>query len=121
MLEHHRCLHEGQVIGNAILGEPGSRENGDQIRIARQGYSNSISGARSGSDDAGLKAADTFDTVHRQERSGSETALQVLRAELNGVKAQKEQAVQTFDEQIVAISTTLRVMEERLHSSMAVE
>ena len=114
MLEHHRRQHEEPVIGNTILEEPSSGGNRDQTTFAQQFYSNSISGARSESDNAGLGAADTFDTAHQQKRSGSETALHALRAELSGLKAQKEQALQTFDQQIVAISTALRVMEERL-------
>ncbi|MCJ1264107.1 hypothetical protein MMC22_003978 [Lobaria immixta] len=121
MLEHHRRLHEKPAIGNTILEEPGSGQNGDQTTIARQVYSNSISGTHSESDDADLGTADTFDVVHQQDRSGSETALQVLQVELKGLKAQKEQALQAFDQQIVAISTALRVVGQRLQSTMAVE
>lgn len=114
MLEHRRRQHEEPVIGNTILEEPGSGGKGDQMMGVRQGYSNFVSGAPSESGDAGPGTADAFDTVHQQEQCGSETVLPVLRAELNGLEAQKKQALQTFDEKILAISTTLRVMEERL-------
>ena len=117
MLEHHRRQHEGSVIENALLEETDSERKGDQMMSVRQGYSNSISGP-------GLVATDTFDVVHQHGQSSSETAFHVLQAELNELKAQKEhaeQALQTFDQQIVAISGALRVMEERLQSAVVIE
>lgn len=89
--------------------------------IAESGYGNSLSGARSESDDTGLRTADDFDTVHQHEQSSSATTLQVLRAELNGLKAQREQALRTFDQEIALLGNALRLMEERLQNTTAVE
>ena len=106
MLEHHRRLHG---------------ENAEQITIVQSGHADSISSARPEGDDTGLGTTDNFDSVYLQGRSSNETALQVLRTELNELKAQKEQALQNFDQKIVAMSTALRFMEERLQNTMAVE
>lgn len=121
MLEHHRRLHGEPVIENAALEEPRSGENAEQITMVQSGPAHSISSARPEGDDTGLGTTDNFDSVYLQGRSGNETALQVLRAELNGLKAQKEQALRNFNQEIVAMSTALRFMEERLQNTTAVE
>ena len=74
---------------------------------------------RSENSDAGLETADTFDIIHQQERSSSKTALQLLRIELDGLKGQKEQALQTSDRKIVAMGSASRVMEQLLQDSIA--
>lgn len=121
MLSHHRRIHEEPTTENIVLETPNPGRKGDQMIITRPGDDNSLSGSHSKSDDTGLGTADSLDNVHQHEQSSSETALQVLRAQLNGLKAQREQALRTFDQKIVTMSTALRLVEEGLQNTTAVE
>lgn len=121
MLSHHRRIHGEPITENEVLEEQNSGVNGDQMIIALPRDDNSVSGSHLTSDDAGLGTADSLNNVQQYEQSSSETTLQVLRAKLSGLEAQREQALRTFDQKIVAMSTTLRLVEEGLQNTTAVE
>ena len=121
MLSHHRRIHAEPMTENIVLETPNPGGNGDQMIITRPGDDNSLSGSPSKSDDTGLGTADSLDDVHRHEQSSSETTLRVLRAQLSGLEARREQALQTFDQKIVTMSTALRLVEEGLQNTTAVE
>lgn len=108
MLEHHRRIHEEPTVDGVVVKAQGFESVRDQMRLSSRAKEDSPSGGCSESNDSALETADKL-SGHRQGSSG--TTLQVLRAELERLKAQRERALQTFDEEIEALSTSLRIME----------
>ena len=121
MLSHYRRIHEEPITQNIVLERQNPGGNRDQMTTTRPGHDNSLSGSHSRIDDTSLGTADSLDNVHRHEQSSSETTLQVLRAQLSGLEAQRKEALRTFDQKIVTMSTALRLVEEGLRKITAVE
>ena len=117
MLEHHRRIHAAPFAKSSDLKhrDPGSPENRN-ISGAPWSNPSSVEG-RFEDGDATCGELETISPGGLQEeRKSNQTALQVLRAELDLLKARREQAVRGFDQEIDAMTTTVRVMEERIQS-----
>lgn len=117
MLEHHRRIHAAPFATSSDLKhrDPGSPENRN-ISGAPWSNPSSVEG-RFEDGDATCGELETISPGGLQEeRKSNQTALQVLRAELDLLKARREQAVRGFDQEIDAMTTTVRVMEERIQS-----
>lgn len=114
MLEHHRRIHEEPPIDDTVREARDSGGIKDQIASSRREDRNSSSGACSESNDSALEIEDRLNS---SQHGFSEGTLQALRAELDGLKARREQALRTFDEDIEAISAYLRVKERRVQNA----
>ena len=114
MWEHHRRIHGDPRVDDAVGENRSCGDTKDQTELSSREGTSSLSASFLKRNDSAPEVGNGF-TAH--QRGTSETTLQVLRAEIDGLKARREQAVRTFDEEIDAMNTSLRIMERRAQSA----